>query len=76
MKLYSDEQLLDEGFRKKVIENLSGQKNEARKREMKKRHEVYKDMTVKWVIQKLKDERLKDSTLQLMANRAANVSIC
>lgn len=76
MKLYSDEQLLDEGFRKKVIEKLNSIENTNRKREMKKRHEVYKDLTVKWVIQKLRDEKLKDSTLQLMTNRASNISIC
>lgn len=76
VRLIKEEQLLDLGFRKKVLEGIKTQKNEARKREMKKRYEVYKDLTVKWVIQKLRDEGLKDKTLKLMTNRAANVSIC
>lgn len=76
VRLLTNDQLLDEGFRKKVIEGISSQANASRKREMKKRGEVYKDLTVKWVIQKLKDEGLKDKTLKLMTNRAANISIC
>lgn len=76
IRLHSEEQILDEGFRKKVIEELTSGANLARKREMKKRYEVYKDLTVKWVIQKLKDEGLKDKTLKLMTNRASNISIC
>lgn len=76
IRMISDEQLLDEGFRKKVIEGIKSPGNTSRKREMKKRSEVYKDLTVKWVIQKLRDEGLKDKTLKLMTNRAANISIC
>lgn len=76
IRLLNDEQLLDLGYRKKALEQLRSDANQARKREMKKRHEVYKDLTVKWVVQKLKDEGLKDRTLKLMTNRAANISIC
>lgn len=76
IRLINEEQLLDQGFRKKVLEGISSGANVDRKREMKKRHEVYKDLTVKWVIQKLKEEGLKDQTLKLMTNRASNISIC
>jgi hypothetical protein len=76
IRLINQDQMLDEGFRKKVIEQIKSPANEARKREMKKRYEVYKDLTVKWVIQKLEDEGLKDKTLKLMTNRASNISIC
>lgn len=76
MRLLNDDQLLDSKFRAKVLEYLASSSNQDRKREMKKRAEVYKDLTVKWVIQKLKDEGLKAKTLKLMTNRAANVSIC
>lgn len=76
MKLVSDSQILDPKYRKQVIAHIKCGENVARKREMKKRHEVYKDLTVKWVIKKLEDEGLKRETIQIMANRAANVSIC
>jgi hypothetical protein len=76
IKLIKEEQVLELGFRKKVIEQIKSDANQSRKREMKKRSDVYSDLTVKWVIQKLKDEGLKDKTLKLMQNRAANISIC
>lgn len=76
IKLVNDEQILDEKFRVNVIRDLEGSVNLARKREARKRYEVFKDQTVKWVIQKLKDEGLKASTLKVMVNRASNISVC
>lgn len=76
MRIFQDEQILDLGFRKKVIEEILGPENICRKNEALRRYEVYRDKTVKWVLEKLKKEGLKASTLQLMENRAANVSIC
>lgn len=76
IKLVNDEQILNEQFRVAVIRDLEGSVNLARKREARKRYEVFKDQTVKWVIQKLRDEGLKDSTLKVMVNRASNISVC
>lgn len=76
MKMFSEDQLLDKKFRVKVIKEISGGANKGRKREAVKRHEVYKDQTVKWVLEKLQAEGLKTQTLTIMQNRAANISIC
>lgn len=75
MKLYAENDVLNKEFRLKVIKNLKSGGNQGRKREAKKRHDIYKDETAKWVIQKLKAEGLKKETLTLMENRASNVSI-
>jgi hypothetical protein len=75
MKLLNEDQLLDKEFRIKVIKEIQSDVNRARKNEMRKRHEVYKDNTVKYVMLKLKREIKKDETLVLMENRASNISI-
>jgi hypothetical protein len=75
MKLLNEDQLLDKSFRVKVIKDIKSNWNTARKIEHKKRHEVYKDNTVKYVMEKLKRELNGKDTLQLMENRASNISI-
>jgi hypothetical protein len=75
LKLYSEEQLLDAKVRKLIIDEINHPTNEARKNEAKKRHEVFKDNTVKYVLKKLQNEGLAPATLTLMSNRAANISI-
>lgn len=76
MKLFTEEQILDEAFRKRVIEEITSPENVTRKQNELKKYEVYRDNTVKWVIEKLSKDGLKDTTLAQMSNRAANVSIC
>lgn len=76
MKLYTEEQLLSPQIRKRIIQEIQGSNNIARKDEASKRHEVYKDQTVKWVMKKLQNEKLKPETLTLISNRASNISIC
>lgn len=76
MKMITEEQVLDKKFRVKVIKEISSSANKGRKKEALKRHEVYKDQTVKYVLEKLKAEGLRDQTLMIMQNRASNISIC
>lgn len=76
MKLYSQDQLLNAKVRKQIIDEITDPSNQARKEEAKKRYEVFKDKTIKYVLKKLQNEGLLPDTLQLMSNRAANVSIC
>ncbi len=76
MKIYSEEQILDLKVRKQIIEDINSGANVARKTEARKRNEVYKDNTIKYVLQKLANENLRKDTLTLMSNRATNVSIC
>lgn len=75
-KLLTDEQILDLSFRQKIIKEITESENTTRKAEAQKRHEIYKDNTRKWVIESLAREGLKQATLETMANRAANISVC
>lgn len=76
MKLMNEDDVLLLEFRKAVIAEIIGAENVARKNEHLRRYEVYKDKTVKWVIDSLKAEGLKPETICQMANRATNISIC
>ena len=76
MRLMREDQILSADFRRQVIKEITGNENIKRKNEHLKRHEIYKDKTSKYVIEKLKKEGLKDETVELMSNRAGNVSIC
>lgn len=71
-----DEEILDQGFRSKMIEEIIGQGNVARKMRELRKYEVYKDLTKKWVIDALIKEGLTIETVAFMTNRATNLSIC
>jgi len=75
MKVFNEDDILNIEFRRQIIEEITGSENVARKREAKKRYEIYKDKTKKYVIENLKNEGLKETTVAQMENRAANVSI-
>jgi hypothetical protein len=74
-KLVSEEQLLDEGFRKAVIQEIVGTENVSRKSCALKRYEVFRDQIKKWVIDSLAKEKLDADTVAQMENRARNISI-
>lgn len=72
----NEEQILDEGFRKKIIDEIvHSNENIARKNRELRRHEIYRDMNRKWVMEALVREGFKTETLYQMENRAANISI-
>jgi len=75
LKIFNEDQLLDPKVRKQIITGILSSSNQARKNEAKRRHEVFKDQTMKYVMKKLENEGLKDSTLTLMQNRASNISV-
>jgi len=75
MKLFTEDQILDQGFRAQVIAEIMAPENVARKREAKKRYDLYKDKTKKYVLENLKKEGLFDETIAQMENRASNISI-
>lgn len=75
MKIFSQEEILDQTFRVAVIKEIKSQENQARKREMMKRKEVYRDNVIKWVMKALDSLGLRKDTLQLMKNHASNISI-
>lgn len=76
MKLFNEDQILDEAFRAKVIKEITSQENINRKNESLRRYEIFKDRIKKWVVESLQKEGLKEDTLLLMESRASNISIC
>lgn len=75
MRLMSEDQILDERLRKKLIEEFKAGENIRRKTEYKRRYDVYKDKTKDHVINALIAEGLKPETVAQMSNRAGNISI-
>lgn len=76
MKLKTEKQVLDMGFRKLVIKEIMGGENIGRKKESLRRYEIYKDKVEKYVVEALSKEGLKDETVAQMANRCSNISVC
>lgn len=76
MKLTREQDVLELGFRRKVIEEILGTENVNRKNESLKRYDLYKDEVKKYVMESLKREGLKDETVHQMGNRCSNISIC
>lgn len=77
MQIFNEDLLLNEAYRKKVIdEMIYGSENVSRKDSELRKHEIYRDLNKKWVMEALVHEEFKASTLKQMENRASNVSIC
>lgn len=74
MYISNEEDLLDLGYRVQCIKHFQSQENTNRKKEHKKRYDIFKDNTKKYVVEKLKDE-LTDETFAQMEHRTANISI-
>ncbi len=75
-KLTSEDQLLEPKFREQVILEITGSENVERKLQQLKRTEMYRDQTKKYVMERLRRQKLKEETLIQMDARATNVSIC
>ncbi len=76
-KLQDEKDILLEAFRKQVLDEMvNGPENLNRKNYELRKHEIYRDMNSKWVLDALIRENYKPSTIAQMANRATNVSIC
>ena len=74
MKLGDETDILDQAFRSNVIEAINSSENNNRKLAMKKRHDVFRDLTSSYVIEQLRQE-LGDETVQEMIHRTSNLSI-
>lgn len=75
-KLIKDEEILDQEFRSRILQEIAGPENVERKNMMLRRHEIYRDRIKKWVMEALSKEGLSAKTLAQMENRAANISLC
>jgi len=74
MRIFKEDQLLQEDFRKKVIEEIEAPENLQRKADAKKRYEVFKDNTMPYVLEMLNQESSDKKAVDEVKNRAANVS--
>lgn len=75
MKAFTEEQLLDINFRKKIIDEITGDENKTRKYEAYKRYKIYKDKTKQFVKEQLL-KQFDESTVQEMEYAICNVSLC
>ncbi len=71
--LTKETDILDAGFRKRVIQEIQGAENQARKHESYKRHEQYKDKTQYYVVDLLIKQFQKE-TVQEMQYGLSNIS--
>jgi hypothetical protein len=76
MKIHNEDQLLDETYRAQVISEILGSKNVARKKEARRRYDIYKDKTPKYIRERLDNEGLQESTVNQMMNRCSNIPVC
>lgn len=74
MKLKDETQILDKDFRKLVIQEIFSEENQTRKRIIKRRYDILKDNTKKYVIEKIRQEHSPD-VLPAILSRVSNVSI-
>lgn len=75
IQMTNDEQVLDEGFRKRIISEINGEENRQRKRLMAATWEIWRDQVRKYVLERLKAQGFRDDTLAIMNQRAANVNL-
>lgn len=74
MRIFEEEELLDIDFRKKIIEEIEGEENVARKRESYKRYEIYRDRIKKYILENLLLE-MDEETVNEMQSRIATVNM-
>jgi len=74
MKIFNEDQIINEDYRKQVIEEINGPENMQRKADAKKRYEIYKDNTKPYVLEMLNQESSDNKAVAEALNRAANVS--
>lgn len=72
--IYSDEQLLDIDYRKKILKEIQSKENLDRKKESMRRYDLMKDRNKKYVMERLRKEMDSD-TCDEMEHRASNISI-
>ena len=75
-RIINEEDILKPEVRKKILDDINGPESIQRKQLSQKRHEIYKDNTKKWVIEALAKQGLRRDTLQMMSDRASNISVC
>lgn len=75
ISLFNDEQILNEGFRKKIIAEINGTENVERKRRAAACWEIWRDQVRGFVLDRLKAQGFLPETLAVMNQRASNVNL-
>lgn len=73
--IFQDEDVLNREFRVKIIKEITSPENVNRKKISSRRHQIFRDKTLEHVLQRLKDQGFKDSTITQMRARGSNISI-
>lgn len=77
MKIINDSEILNIDFRQQFLQDITGSLNTARKNFMKRRYDVFKDDTKKYVLEYFKNESASgEEILEEIKNRASNISFC
>lgn len=74
MRIKTQEEVLDIGVRKKIIEEINYSENKERKNKAFKRHMIYKDQTEYWVTELL-SRQFDKTTVEEMQYAISNISI-
>ena len=74
MRIYDEDKLLDQDFRRSLIEEIEGEENLGRKQESYKRYEIYRDRIKKYILKNLTLE-LDEDTVNEMQSRIATVNM-
>jgi len=74
MNLFNEDEVLDEKFRKEIIEEIEGPENTRRKAESYKRYEIYRDRIKKYILANLLQE-MDEATVNEMQSRVATVNM-
>lgn len=75
MRMFYEAQVTDAEYRKAVIEEILDGENTGRKKEHKKRYDIYKDKTYVYVKQVLAERGLKPETVKEMTTFLNNLSV-
>lgn len=75
IQLFSDDQILSEAFRKKIIDEIEGPENKERKRREAAKWEIWRDQVRKFVLDRLKSQGFQQETIEIMNQRATNVNL-
>src|SRR3990167_986150 len=73
--MFTDEQILDPLFRKKIIQEINGNENTNRKKQQAAMLEMLRDQVIKFVLERLTAQGFKQETLAVMVQRATNVNL-
>lgn len=74
MQIKSENEILDQAVRKRIIEEINGSENKSRKDEYFKRYQVYKDNTSYYVISKML-QLFEQDTVREMSYAISNISL-